>query len=538
VEHRGTFVLDKGTRLGKYEIERLVGVGSMGAVFEGRQRETGARCAIKVLSPALAAVPAARARFLKEARLTARVRHPHVIDVTDVGEDAGYSYLVMEMLEGVDLSSRLDGFGSLSAAETVDIMLPVCDAVAEAHACGVTHRDLKPSNIFLAIRAGRPRPVVLDFGIAKDEDAASIWDAAGTGAARRPVFGTPYYLAPEQIADHRAAGPASDQHALGVILYECLTGQPPYRGDSVEKLFRAIAAGHPIPPSAREPDLPDGLDAVVLRALETDPTKRFDSVAELGRALRPFASQSDAATVPGSYQRKPSSPAIEVEAATRSPYVRTLTPEVEALSGPWFEEAPDAAKDGVDAAQLPPVASTLEPAPDGEPPLWTQLEPPRRRPAARLWIGAAAAIAVCAVALVLVTTRGSSSAAHVPQPTAATPPETLVQAELAAAKPSAALTPPAPVTPAPTPPLPSATVTPAAPTPPLPPAPVRVAVPAVAVEPPMERNAVPAVERAAAPPSGPVPAAAGLARARKSADRPRMRASDGIRMHNGVPLLD
>ena len=184
MEHRGTVVLDKGTRLGKYEIERLVGVGSMGAVFESRHTETGARCAIKVLSPALAAVPAARARFLKEARLAARVRHPHVIDVTDVGEDAGYSYLVMEMLEGADLSSRLDGFGSLSPAETVDIMLPVCDAVAEAHACGVTHRDLKPSNIFLAMRAGRPRPVVLDFGIAKDEDAASIWDAAGTGAAR------------------------------------------------------------------------------------------------------------------------------------------------------------------------------------------------------------------------------------------------------------------------------------------------------------------------------------------------------------------
>ncbi len=90
----------------------------------------------------------------------------------------------MEMLEGADLSSRLDGFGSLSAAEAVDIMLPVCDAVAEAHACGVTHRDLKPSNIFLAIRDGRPHPIVLDFGIAKDEDAASTWDAAGAAMRR------------------------------------------------------------------------------------------------------------------------------------------------------------------------------------------------------------------------------------------------------------------------------------------------------------------------------------------------------------------
>jgi eukaryotic-like serine/threonine-protein kinase len=526
VEHQGTVVLDKGTRLGKYEIERLVGVGSMGAVYEGRHRETGERFAIKVLSPVLAAVPAARARFLKEAKLTARVRHPHVIDVTDVGEDGGQSYLVMELLEGADLSSRLDGFGSLSAAETVDIMLPVCDAVAEAHANGVTHRDLKPSNIFLAIRDQKTHPVVLDFGIAKDEDAASIWDAAGAGPARRPVF-APYYLAPEQVIDHRAAGPASDQHALGVILYECLTGQPPYRGDSVEKLFRAIAAGNPISPSAREPDLPQGLDAIVLRALETDPSKRFDSVAALERALRPFASQS-AAPEPGSYRRKPSSPAIEVEAATRSPYVRTLTPEVEALSGPWFEAAADAPQASAEDVALPALTSAGDPQPDAEPPLWSQPQPAARKLAGkRIWIGAVAGVAVSVLALVLVATRGSSSAAHRPQVTAAPPAEALVQVEPAAVKPPAAPPAEALVQVEPGAVKPSAALAPPAPVPPAPPLPV-------AEEPPAEPTPVPAV----APPASAVPAAPARARTRKSVDRPRTRTSDGIRMHNGVPLLD
>src|SRR4051812_40339410 len=154
VEHQGTAVLDKGTRLGKYEIERLIGVGSMGAVYQGVRTDTGARFAIKILSPELAALPAARARFLAEAKLTGRVHHPHIVDVTDVGEDAGRCYIVMEMLEGEDLSRRLERAGPLTVAETADIMRPVCDAVAEAHRRGITHRDLKPSNIFLAIREG------------------------------------------------------------------------------------------------------------------------------------------------------------------------------------------------------------------------------------------------------------------------------------------------------------------------------------------------------------------------------------------------
>ncbi len=187
----------------------------MGAVYEGVRKETRERFAIKVLDPALAALPAARARFLKEAKLTGRVRHPHIVDVTDVVEDGGLCYFAMELLEGEDLARRLQRSGALSAAETVDIMLPVCDAVAEAHRCGITHRDLKPSNIFLSNREGRLHPVVLDFGIAMDGTGGGVGDAGAVVPGRLPVFGTPYYLAPEQVADHQTAGPASDQYALG-----------------------------------------------------------------------------------------------------------------------------------------------------------------------------------------------------------------------------------------------------------------------------------------------------------------------------------
>ena len=253
-------------------------------------------------------------------------------------------------------------------------MRPVCDAVAEAHRRGITHRDLKPSNIFLAIREGRLHPVVLDFGIANDGEGASPGDAAGAVPRRKAVFGTPYYLAPEQVGDHQAAGAASNQHALGVILYECLTGKPPYGGDSLEEVFRAIVAGNPAPPSTRRPDVPQSMDAVVRRALNSDPKRRFASVAELGLALYPFASKSTGAT-PEPYRRPPTSPAIAVEASTPSLFVRTLTPEVEALDGAWFE-AGESPEESSGEVTIPPIEAGA--ALDSEPPLPTDLTGPRR----------------------------------------------------------------------------------------------------------------------------------------------------------------
>jgi serine/threonine-protein kinase len=279
--------LAAGTILGKYSIIRLLGAGGMGAVYEATHTEIGKKVAIKVLSPLIAAVPGARARFLREAQLTSRVRHPHIVDVADMGSDGGNTYLVMEFLHGEDLAQRLERLGPVGIEELADIMLPVCSAVAAAHAAGVTHRDLKPQNIFLAAGTRRVLPKVLDFGISKGNDAVT---QAGTLTGTGAMIGTPYYLAPEQIMDSKSAGSASDQYALGIILYECLTGKRPYDGDNLFVVFQGIVGGTPRRPRELRPEIPPEMEEVTLRAMRSDPKLRFPTIEDFGRALLPFAS--------------------------------------------------------------------------------------------------------------------------------------------------------------------------------------------------------------------------------------------------------
>lgn len=276
--------LAPGSRLGKYEIRRLLGAGGMGAVYEALHTEIGKRVAVKVLAPELAAAPGARSRFLREAQLASKISHPNIVNVNDVGNEAGRAFIVMEFLDGEDLSSRLDRTGPMPVIELVDIMLPVCSAVDEAHRAGITHRDLKPQNIFLATGPRGMEPKVLDFGISKGKDTKP-GALTGTG-----MIGTPFYFAPEQILDAGAAGPASDQYALGVILYECLSGRRPYEGDSLFPVFQAIVDGNAPPVGTLRPDLPVPLQQIVARAMHKAPTARFESAAELGRALLPYAS--------------------------------------------------------------------------------------------------------------------------------------------------------------------------------------------------------------------------------------------------------
>ena len=277
--------LAPGTRLGKYAIVRLLGAGGMGAVYEALHTEIGKHVAVKVLGPAVAAIPGARARFLREAQITSRVRHPNIVDVTDMGNEGGQTYIVMELLSGEDLAHRLGRQGRMAEREVADIMLPVCAAVAAAHQAGITHRDLKPQNIFLATHQNGVQPTVLDFGISKGSDILGAGTLTGTGA----MIGTPFYLAPEQILDNRSAGPASDQYSLGVILYECLTGRRPYEAENLFVVFQAIVAGNPILPRDLRPELSSALEEVLLRAMHVSPRHRFDSSHALGRALLPFA---------------------------------------------------------------------------------------------------------------------------------------------------------------------------------------------------------------------------------------------------------
>jgi serine/threonine-protein kinase len=288
VDGSSSDTLRPGTMLGRYEIRRLLGQGGMGCVYEAQHRDLKKRVAIKTLLPSLASNADAKERFLREGEAASRIRHPHVVDVTDLGSEGAVIYLVMEYLEGEDLARLLARQGFLAPSQAADVMLPVTAAIATAHEQGVIHRDLKPENIFLARSAyGAVHPKVLDFGISKVLGDSRARALTGTAA----TMGTMHYLPPEQLRAAREADARSDQYGLGTILYECLTGQRAFEEDSFYLLLKKIAEGEFERPSLRRPGLPERLEAIVLRAMCLDPLGRFDSVKQLGAALLEFSSE-------------------------------------------------------------------------------------------------------------------------------------------------------------------------------------------------------------------------------------------------------
>jgi serine/threonine-protein kinase len=279
--------VNAGDQLGQYVVRREIGAGAMATVYEAEHVVLGKRVALKRMHPQLAVDATAAERFLREGKAATQIRSPHVVEVFDVGSHGGVPYLIMELLEGRDLAVHLRETRRLPLRELADWMVPIAFAVHAAHEAGVIHRDLKPSNLFLARRGGVVTPMVVDFGISR----------IGTELERdltrsNVLLGTVAYMSPEQTRGGKNGTPLSDQYALGVVLYECVTGFKPFQGSTPYALMHAIVSSTPRAPSAIVPGLPPAFDRVVSRAMHKDPRQRFSSVRALGIALLPWASET------------------------------------------------------------------------------------------------------------------------------------------------------------------------------------------------------------------------------------------------------
>jgi serine/threonine-protein kinase len=276
---------------GKYRIERVLGVGGMGAVVAAANLALGSRVALKIMLPELADSPEFAARFIREARAAASITGEHVVRVFDVSKmDDGTLYMVMELLDGQDLHQVLKARGPLPIDEAVGWLLEACDALAEAHAHGIVHRDLKPSNLFIVEQTGAKGALkVLDFGISKLTGLQAVNDGGPTLTTADSMLGSPYYMSPEQIRNARTVDARADLWSLGVILHKMLTGFLPFESDSMGEHLSMIAADPPAPLRLRRPDAPAELEAIVLRCLEKDASLRFQNIAQLAAALAPFA---------------------------------------------------------------------------------------------------------------------------------------------------------------------------------------------------------------------------------------------------------
>lgn len=276
----------------KYRVERVLGVGGMGVVLAATHIELGERRAIKLMHASGSDDPEYVTRFLREARALARLRGEHIARVHDVGRlGEGVPYMVIEYLEGTDLAQVLEARTRLPVQEAVLFLLQVCEALAEAHVAGIVHRDLKPQNLFLT-RApdGSPHVKVIDFGIAKTTATDTTQQKGAAAATKTGAWmGSPLYMSPEQIQSARDVDARSDIWALGAILYEFLTGKQVWPGTELMEIFYHVTMTSPAVPSSIVPNLPPGLDAIVIRCLEKDRNRRYASVAALAEALEVFA---------------------------------------------------------------------------------------------------------------------------------------------------------------------------------------------------------------------------------------------------------
>jgi Tol biopolymer transport system component len=278
--------LTSGTKLGPYEIVSALGAGGMGEVYRARDTRLGRDVAIKVLPADLSSNPDLKARFEREARAISALSHPHICHLYDVGSQDGTDYLVMELLEGESLQSRLDK-GPLPLSQALQCAIEIAEALEKAHKSGIVHRDLKPGNVMLTKSGAK----LLDFGLAKPVQGLAAMASGSVGTMSRPltregkIVGTFQYMAPEQVQGQEADA-RTDIFALGAVLYEMVTGRRAFAGKTQISVMSAILEKEPEPISVVHPLTPQALDHVVQRALAKDPDERWQSVADVKAELK------------------------------------------------------------------------------------------------------------------------------------------------------------------------------------------------------------------------------------------------------------
>ncbi len=399
-----TSLQPNATLAGRYRVIRLLGEGGMGAVYEAEHMMIGRRVALKMLHPKYCVQHEAVVRFTREARAAAAIGHENIVDVTDFGTHEGQPFLVMELLRGTTLDELMVNHDVFELPRAANIVGHVLSALAAAHAVGIVHRDLKPENLYLVEQNGRSVVKVLDFGISKFQAQSDNLHTTEEGA----MLGTPSYMSPEQWLSVRDIDHRADLFAVGVLLYEMLTGCLPYEGVSRGELMLQVVTGTepPEPASSINDALPTELDAVLAKAVARAREDRYQTAQEFLDALRPFGAHDISVT-----DAAPSSLAAANTSESLPDAVRLLT------------EAEGARPDARNVPTLTDERDVTPPPTLIPPPIW-------KSPTALL----AAAGLIAAVTGMILLLRGPSRPTElVPPPRPVVRPAALVDAAVAAA---------------------------------------------------------------------------------------------------------